>query len=180
MTREVTYYVDDGPTAEPLLAQYGIELIDLPGLEADVNYHEQTTFRALNEADAVVVVLQARRPVEKNTLQALAELARRKRWSDEYREKFGSKVFIVLNRADEVDLQPDTINEYFGNNRAGLEKIIHEMVEPVLPGYWAHAPGADASPFYLVSGYARALRPAEAPRRAATRWCSRADAVPRR
>ena len=54
----------------------------------------------------MVVVLQARRPVEKNTLAALAELARRKRWSDEYREKFGSKVFVVLNRADEVDLQP--------------------------------------------------------------------------
>ena len=153
VTREVTYYVDDGPTAEPLLAQYGIELIDLPGLEADVNYHEQTTFRALNEADAVVVVLQARRPVEKNTLQALAELARRKQWSDEYREKFGSKIFVVLNRADEVDLQPVTINEYFGRDRAGLEKIIHDMVEPVLPGYWAHHQGTDSSPFYLVSGY---------------------------
>ena len=153
VTREVTYYVDDSATGEPLLTQYGIELIDLPGLEADVNYHEQTTFRALNEADAVVVVLQARRPVEKNTLVALAELARRKGWSDEYREKFGSKVFVVLNRADEVDLQPVTINEYFGANREGLERIIHDMVTPVLPNYWSQHQGADASPFYLVSGY---------------------------
>jgi hypothetical protein len=154
LTREVIYYVDDSTTPDPLLANSGIELIDLPGLEADVSYHEQTTMRALNEADAVVVVLQARRPVEKNTLAALAELARRKGWSQEYREKFGSKVFIALNRADEVDLQPTTIAEYFGNNRAGLERIIHEMVDPVLPNYWSSHAGGDRAPFYLVSGYA--------------------------
>ncbi|HUS16102.1 MAG TPA: dynamin family protein, partial [Chloroflexia bacterium] len=74
VTREVVYYVDDTMTPDPLLATTGIELIDLPGLEADVSYHEQTTMRALNEADAVIVVLQARRPVEKNTLAALDEL----------------------------------------------------------------------------------------------------------
>ncbi len=154
VTREVVYYVDDSSTPNPILATSGIELIDLPGLEADVSYHEQTTMRALNEADAVIVVLQARRPVEKNTLAALAELARRKGWSAEYREKFGAKVFIALNRADEIDLQPATIGEYFGNNRTGLETIIHEMVDPVLPGYWAGHGGGDRAPFYLVSGYA--------------------------
>jgi hypothetical protein len=154
LTREVIYFVDDSTTKDPLLATQGIELIDLPGLEADVSYHEQTTMRALNEADAVVVVLQARRPVEKNTLSALAELARRKGWSPEYREKFGSKVFIALNRADEIDLQPETIAEYFGANRAGLESIIHEMADPVLPNYWTAHQGADRAPFYLVSGYA--------------------------
>ena len=154
VTREVVYYVDDSSTPNPILATAGIELIDLPGLEADVSYHEQTTMRALNEADAVIVVLQARRPVEKNTLSALAELARRKGWSAEYREKFGAKVFIALNRADEIDLQPATIGEYFGSNRSGLETIIHEMVDPVLPGYWAGHGGGDRAPFYLVSGYA--------------------------
>lgn len=154
VTREVIYYVDDSGTPDPLLQHAGIELLDLPGLEADVNYHEQTTLRALNEADAVIVVLQARRPVEKNTLAALAELARRKGWSPEYREKFGGKVFIALNRADEIDLQASTIAEYFGNNRAGLESIIQQMVDPVLPNYWAQHTGTDRAPFYLVSGYA--------------------------
>ncbi|HMA38176.1 MAG TPA: dynamin family protein [Chloroflexia bacterium] len=154
VTREVIYFVDDSMTPDPLLGNSGIELIDLPGLEADVSYHEQTTMRALNEADAVVVVLQARRPSEKNTLAALAELARRKGWSPEYREKFGSKVFIAMNRADEIDLQPNTIQEYFGNNRAGLEDLVRNMVDPVLPNYWTAHPGADRAPFYLVSGYA--------------------------
>ncbi len=154
LTREVIYFVDDSGTLDPLLANSGIELLDLPGLEAEVGYHEQTTMRALNEADAVVVVLQARRPSEKNTLAALAELARRKGWSPDYQAKFGSKVFIALNRADEIDLQPETINEYFGNNRVGLEQIIHQMADPVLPGYWDQHQGVDRAPFYLVSGYA--------------------------
>ncbi|MGI8587450.1 MAG: dynamin family protein [Chloroflexia bacterium] len=154
LIREVVYYVDDSSTPDPLLSNSGIELIDLPGLEAGVSYHEQTTMRALNEADAVVVVLQARRPVEKNTLSALAELARRKGWSQEYREKFGAKVFIALNRADEIDLQLATIQEYFGSNRSGLEAIIQEMADPVLPNYWSSHSGSDRAPFYLVSGYA--------------------------
>jgi hypothetical protein len=51
-------------------------------------------------------------------------------------------------------LQPETIAEYFGNNRAGLERIIHEMVDPVLPNYWSSHAGGDRAPFYLVSGYA--------------------------
>jgi chemotaxis protein methyltransferase CheR len=50
-------------------------------------------------------------------------------------------------------LQPVTINEYFGTNREGLERIIHDMVTPVLPNYWAQHQGTDASPFYLVSGF---------------------------
>ena len=136
--------------------------------------------RALNEADAVVVVLQARRPVEKNTLAALAELARRKGWSPEYREKFGSKVFIALNRADEIDLQPETIAEYFGANRAGLESIIHEMADPVLPNYWTAHQGADRAPFYLVSGYAAPVRAtAAAPPARRPAGGERARAVPR-
>ena len=110
--------------------------------------------RALNEADAVIVVLQARRPVEKNTLAALAELARRKGWSADYREKFGSKVFIALNRADEIDLQPRRSTSISAPTATGLERIIHEMVDPVLPNYWDQHQGADRAPFYLVSGYA--------------------------
>lgn len=77
--------------AAPSLAN-GLIVIDTPGVNVNIDKHEEITNRALREANACVYVMDARQPGKKTTIDFLRRI-----------QPKIDKFFFVLNRADILD-----------------------------------------------------------------------------
>lgn len=105
-----------------------IVFIDTPGIGARTVRHEEVLLEEIESADAVILVVNARRPEEKTASMAyllneslLSGLTR------EQKNHFSQKVFLVVNQMDAIR---DT------SDKKRLDNSVKEICSIIAPGFW--------------------------------------------
>lgn len=100
----------------PLL-QSGVTLIDTPGLEDPNEKRSLLTVNYVKNADGVILVTEASRPMTKHILNFI---------SDHSVSKHASKFFVLVNKTDRLDLDEETPDEVMHFVRQVTEKTLYE------------------------------------------------------
>lgn len=110
-------------------------LIDTPGIGAQTLRHQEILRQEVLEADAVILVVGARRPEEKSaSLAYLLEQALLGSFSPEEKDHFAQKVFLVVNQMDAIRSSED---------RRRLQDSVESLCNIISPNFAArHVYGA--------------------------------------
>ncbi|MFP5265370.1 MAG: dynamin family protein [Blastocatellia bacterium] len=124
----VEYYVSD-PQVKGMSANWlpHAVLIDTPGLGARTLRHREILQEQVEKAEAVILVIGAGRPEGQTT--SLTQLLREtlfNGYTPEERSRFVSKVFLVVNKIDDIKNEDD---------RARLRESIEEISSVIAHGY---------------------------------------------
>lgn len=103
-------------------------LIDTPGLGARTFRHREVLQEQVEKADAVILVIGARRPEGQNTsLTDLFNETLFKGYTPEERSRFASKVFLVVNHINIIQSDDD---------RARLNESLNEIASVIADNYF--------------------------------------------
>lgn len=105
----IEYFVQvNSPQHTDGALQSNIVFVDTPGVWAQTLRHQAILRQETLEADAVILVVGARRPEEKSASMAhLLEQALLSSYSPEQKDRFSQKVFLVVNQMDAIQSVDD-------------------------------------------------------------------------
>lgn len=107
-----------------------VVLIDTPGLGARRLRHREVMQLEIAQADAVILVVNAERPVKQGeALEAILRAELFHGYTDAERDAFAAKVFLVVNRYDRIQ-KPE--------EQQLLAASVEEIARTIAPGYLAH------------------------------------------
>jgi GTPase SAR1 family protein len=103
-------------------------LIDTPGVGARTLRHREILQEEVEQADAVILVVNATRPGEKAASMAyVLEQVLFEGYTPEQKDRFAQKVFLVVNKYDVIRTPDD---------RRRLQTAVDEISQVIAPQYW--------------------------------------------
>jgi signal recognition particle receptor subunit beta len=106
-----------------------VVFVDTPGIGARTFRHQEILEDEVENADAVILVVNANRPEDKTAGMAhLLNQALLGVFSPEQKEYFAQKVFVVVNKIDALGSNDD---------RRRLDQSITELTRIISPNYWS-------------------------------------------
>ncbi len=111
------------------IPQTNVVFIDTPGIGARTVRHQEILLEEVEQADAVILVVNARRPEDKTaSLAYLLNQALLGNFTPEQKSHFAQKVFLVVNQVDAIQDVAD---------RRRLEDSVRELCKIIDPSFWA-------------------------------------------
>jgi len=140
----IDYYLRALSTKGDSTLQTNVVFIDTPGVGARTVRHQEILLEEVEQADAVILVVNARRPEDKTaSLAYLLNQALLGDFTPEQKSHFAQKVFLVVNQIDAIQNAAD---------RRRLEDSIRELCKIIDPSFWArHVAGEDVRYFETIA-----------------------------
>lgn len=118
-----------------------VVFVDTPGIGARTVRHQEILEDEVENADAVILVVNANRPEDKTAGMAhLLSQALLGVFSPERKEYFAQKVFVVVNKVDALSTNDD---------RRRLDQSVTELSRIISPNYWSLHVAGSTDPRYF-------------------------------
>lgn len=152
----IEYFISTNHSGLDTAWHSNIVIVDTPGIGAVTLRHREILVQEVENADAVILVVDADRPEEKTRdIAAILSRSLLRDFSPEQKEHFAQKVFLVVNKIDVLKNDEKNLRR--------LEVSVQELCQVISPKFWAMHVGQSTDLRYFetiaeLAVYANAAR----------------------